>query len=157
MVNVIINSSFHDRKEIPMTKADIAAAQFKTPSACSQSVAVAFAEEMGLDPALVHKLATGFGGGMGRKQYTCGVITSGVFVISAIHGSSGPEEAEKKAETKRITDEFINAFEKRKGSSSCRELLGVSLGEAREQNLFSTICADCVRVAAEELEKALQG
>lgn len=140
-----------------MTKADIASRQFRTASACSQSVAIAFSEEMGLEPALVHKLTTGFGWGMGGKQYTCGVITGGVFVISAIHGSSGPDEADKKAETKRKTEEFINAFEKRKGSSSCRDLLGMSLEEAGEQNLYSSICADCVRVAVEELEKVLKG
>lgn len=143
-------------KECPVTKADIAVKQFSTGSACSQSIAVAFADDTGLSPALAHKLTTGFGGGMGSRQYTCGVVTGAVFVLSGRYGSSTPEESDRKAETRDMTAEFITAFENRMGSSSCRELLGVSLDEARNQNLFSTVCTDCVRVAAEELERTLK-
>jgi C_GCAxxG_C_C family probable redox protein len=139
-----------------MTKAEMAVKQFSTGSACSQSVAMAFAEDAGLEPALAHKLTTGFGGGLGNRQYTCGVVTGAVFILSAIYGSSSPDQSDRKADTKRRAADFIKAFEKRKGSSSCRELLGVSMDEAREQNLFSTVCSDCVRVAAEELEIILK-
>ena len=138
-----------------MTKADIAAERFSTGSACSQSIAVTFAGEVGLDPELAYRLMTGFAGGMGSKQYTCGVVTAGVFVLSARYGSNSPEEAENKAETKRLTAKFIDAVEKRLGSSSCREILGMSLDEARERDLFASVCTNCVRVAAEELDRIL--
>jgi C_GCAxxG_C_C family probable redox protein len=138
-----------------MNKSDIAAEYFSNGSACSQSIAAAFSEDTGLDPALAHKLTTGFGGGMGSKQYTCGVVTGAVFVLSAKYGSSSSDEVENKAQTKSLTAKFIEAFESRQGSSSCRDLLGMSLDDAREQDLFSSVCVRCVRVAAEELERIL--
>jgi C_GCAxxG_C_C family probable redox protein len=138
-----------------MTKAEIAAAQFSKGSACSQAVAVAFAGDIGMDPAAVHRLTTGFGGGMGGNQFTCGAVTGGVFVLSAGFGSASPDELEKKALTKELTARFIKAFETRLGSSSCRNILGMTLDEAREKNLFSTVCDNCVRVAAEELDRLI--
>jgi hypothetical protein len=48
---------------------------------------------------------------------------------------------ENKAQTKSLTAEFIEAFESRQGSSSCRDLLGMSLDDAREQFLFALVCA----------------
>jgi C_GCAxxG_C_C family probable redox protein len=138
-----------------MNKAEIAAAQFSKGSACSQAVAVAFAGDIGIDPVTVHRLTTGFGGGMGGNQYTCGAITGGVFVLSAGFGSGNPDEAEKKALTKELTARFIKAVETRLGSSSCRNILEMTLDEAREKNLFSTVCDNCVRVAAEELDRLM--
>ena len=138
-----------------MTSVEKAVAQFETPSACSQSVAYAFAEDVGLDPALVHRMTTGFGGGIGGKQYACGAVTGGVFILSAKFGSSGPEEAEAKALTKEKTAAFVEAVEARLGSSSCRGILGTDLEDADARGLYSTICAGAVRVCAEELEKLL--
>ena len=98
-----------------------------------------------MDPALAHKLTKGFDGGMGSKQYTCGVVT----------GSSNPEEVENKAKTKSLTADFIEAFKNRQGSSGCRDLLDMSLDDAREQDLFASVGIRCVRVAAEQQEQIL--
>ena len=138
-----------------MSNVEKAAAQFKTASACSQSVASAFAEEAGLDFALVHKLTTGFGGGVGGHQEICGAITGGVFILNAKYGSEAPEEEEAKALTKEKVSSFLNAVEARLGAKRCRDILGTDLEEAKEKDLYSTVCSKAVRVCAEELEKLL--
>ncbi len=125
-----------------MNKSGIAAEYFSNGSACSQSIAAVFSEDTGLDPSLAHKFTTGFGGGMGRKKYTCDVVTGAVFVLSAKYGSSSSDEVENKAQSISLTAEFLEAFESRQGSSSCRDLL-------------ASACVRCVRVAAEELERIL--
>jgi anti-sigma regulatory factor (Ser/Thr protein kinase) len=48
-----------------MTRADRAIALHRGGSACSQAVFAVFAQELGLPPAPAHRLAGGFGAGMG--------------------------------------------------------------------------------------------
>lgn len=138
-----------------MTNVEKAVAQFGTKSACSQSVASAFAEEVGLDFSLIHKLTTGFGGGIGGKQDICGAITGGVLILNAKYGSAGPEEADAKAKTKEKVASFMDAVEARLGVLNCRDILGTDLEDAKEKDWFATVCTDVVRVCAEEVEKLL--
>ena len=62
----------------------------KTPSRhlpaglnCAQSVLLAFAEELGLDPEKGLKMASSFGGGMGAMGLTCGAVTGALSWSSA--------------------------------------------------------------------------
>ena len=131
-------------------------AQFETSSACSQSVAAAFADRMGMDFATVHRGMAGFGGGMGTRQLTCGAVTGGVFVLSGAFGTDGPPEAEQKTVVKQKIDAFFSAVEARLGATDCRGLLGCTLAEAGDKGLFSSRCPDIVRICAEEVEKLLE-
>jgi C_GCAxxG_C_C family probable redox protein len=98
---------------------------------------------------------TGFGGGIAGRQMACGAVLGGVLVLSARHGSDGPEQADRKAATKEIVAAYLNAVEKRLDSLTCRGILGVDMDEARRRDLFSTVCRDAVRVCTEEVEKRL--
>lgn len=139
-----------------MSRSERAVEQFTTSSACSQSVASAFADDMGMDSATVHRSMSGFGGGMGTQQLTCGAIVGGVFALSAIFGTDDSPDAESKTVMKAKVDTFYTAVRERLGAVDCRELLGVSLAEAGEQGLFDTRCPDIVRICAEEAEKLLE-
>ena len=57
-----------------MSKADDAVATFDSSFSCSQSVLDAFAGDFGLDRDTAMKIASGFGGGMGRMASVCGAI-----------------------------------------------------------------------------------
>lgn len=140
-----------------MNASDRAAAQFETSSACSQSVAIAFIEQMGEDFATVHRNMAGFGGGMGTKQLTCGAVTGGVFVLGTVYGTGESPTPEDKAAVKHKVDAFIDAVETRFGATDCRSLLGCSLEEASKKDLFNTRCVEIVRGCAEEVEKLLDG
>ena len=50
---------------------------------CSQSVFLAFHEELGLDKEMAARLASSFGGGMGRLREVCGAV-SGMFLAAGL-------------------------------------------------------------------------
>jgi len=140
-------------------RAEIAVGNYRGGSSCSQAVLLTYADYAGLDALTAHKLGTGFGGGMGRKQYTCGAVTGAVAVLSLRYGNTEISDVDAKKRTSGLVRDFLNAVEARLGSSDCRELLGVSTGteeehaRAKELNVFEKVCPGCITVAAEELER----
>ncbi len=104
-----------------MTKGELAESLFKSGLNCSQAVAAAFCEEMGLDEELVKRLTLGFGGGMGRMREVCGTVSGMTFVLSAIYVNDSKAEIYERIQT--VTDEF----KKQNGSIICRELLGLDI------------------------------
>ena len=51
---------------------------------CSQSVAMAFADLMGMEEATAARISSGFGGGMGHTKNTCGAITGALMVLGML-------------------------------------------------------------------------
>ena len=81
-----------------MTKGDIAYNNFLSGYNCTQAVAVAFAEELGLDVDTAARLSCGFGGGMGRLREVCGTFSGIVMVLSQLYGYSDPKDLTAKKE-----------------------------------------------------------
>lgn len=94
---------------------------------CSQSVAGAWAEEMGSSLETVLKLASGFGGGMGRMREVCGAVSGAVMVIGMLR-SSGEAGADEKKRLYELVQKFAARFKEENGAGTivCRELLGLS-------------------------------
>lgn len=90
---------------------------------CSQSVAGAFAEEIGLPLDTVLKLAQPFGGGMGRMREVCGTFSGALFVIGQLYGDTDPK-SDNKAKVYTIVQELAAEFRAAHGSLICREILG---------------------------------
>ena len=90
---------------------------------CSQAVVLAYGDVTGLDPELAARLASSFGGGMGRLREVCGAV-SGMFLVAGyLYGYTDPDApAEKKAHYQRI-QELAAGFRAQAGSIVCRELL----------------------------------
>jgi len=128
---------------------------------CSQSVLSAFAQELGLERDLALKVATGFGGGMGRLAETCGVVTGAYMVIGLKYGMTDPADQASKERTYAIVQAFAQKFKERFGALDCRDLLGVDLSTpgglalATDQQLFSVRCSALIRGAAEILDELL--
>jgi C_GCAxxG_C_C family probable redox protein len=143
------------------TRSGIAVEKFKGGSSCSQAVLAAYADLGGIDEVIAHKLGTGFGGGMGRKQYTCGAVTGAVSILSLRYGNEVKDNTEAKSRTGKFVHDFIEAVEARLGSSSCRELLGVSTeteedhAKAKALGVLDKVCPNCIIAACEELERIL--
>ncbi|MGN0462799.1 MAG: C-GCAxxG-C-C family protein [Ruminococcus sp.] len=106
-----------------MTKGEKAQALFKQGYNCSQSVALAFDEEMGLEKDMIAKIISGFGGGMGRMREVCGCVSGMVFVISSLYGYSDPKDFDAKKELYQRINQVANAFKEQNGSIICKELL----------------------------------
>ena len=143
-----------------MSRAERAKEYFLQGYACSQAVALAFADLMGVDEATISKIMLPFGGGMGRLRLTCGAVSGMVAVIGAVRA-----EAENKKRTYAIVQELCNQFKAENGSLICAELLsGVKLpvevgGEAekRTQEYYKKRpCGEIVYCAAKILEEYLE-
>ncbi|MGA3096558.1 MAG: C-GCAxxG-C-C family protein [Bryobacteraceae bacterium] len=140
-------------------KGQLAVDKFVEGYNCAQSVVFAFHEECGLGEDAALKVSGGFGGGMGRKQEVCGAVTGGIMILGlrrdrAMRGSPVTEDLH------RATREFMDGFAARNGSYLCRDLLSggdliTEEGYRRvvEAGLFAKVCKECVRSAAEMLEK----
>jgi C_GCAxxG_C_C family probable redox protein len=143
-----------------MTRIEEAKTLFKQGYSCSQAVVAAFAPSLGLDRDTALKIASGFGGGMGRLAETCGAVTGAFMVLGLKFGSPTTDKQAKEA-IYALVREFAARFKECHGSLLCRDLLGCNLNTpegvalAQEKKLFSTVCPPCVETAATILEEML--
>ncbi len=143
------------------SKVEQAVSYFQEGFSCSQSILASYCIEFGLNESIALKLATGFGGGMGRLGKTCGAVSGALMVIGLKYGRDKIEDNSSKEKTYTIVQKFIKKFIKLNKSISCNELLDCDiytlegLNSAKEKNLFSTLCPDFVRTSAEIIEKLL--
>lgn len=145
-----------------MTRPEQAYENFKSGYNCCQSIAVAYADVLGLSPEMAARLSSGFGGGMGRLREVCGAVSGMVFVASAVKGYSDPKDNAQKKELYALIQKLAGAFERENGSIVCRELLGLSVkkenptpSERTESYYKKRPCPELVRMAAEILEREL--
>lgn len=141
-----------------MTHEERARAYFLEGYNCSQAVALAFAEEVGLPTDTLAKLASSFGGGFGRMREVCGAVSGMCLVAGLLYGYSDPKATtEKSAHYARI-QQLAAAFKAELGADTivCRELLGGAEGRstdptpaARTESYYKKRpCADLVAAAA---------
>lgn len=144
-----------------MTKGDIAKNYFEQGYNCSQSVALAFADEIGMNNDMIARLTGGFGGGMGRMREVCGTVSGTAFVLSALYGYSDPNDADAKAQLYADVQKVAGEFKDENGSVVCRELLGLTKGgfdnpqpEKRTDKYYKKRpCGELVKMSADILEK----
>ncbi|MGA2618084.1 MAG: C-GCAxxG-C-C family protein [Thermoguttaceae bacterium] len=139
---------------------DAAISRFAEGFNCSQAVLSAFAGDFGLDDQAALKIASGFGGGMGRMADTCGAVTGAFMVLGLRYGQASSDREAKEAIYARIR-EFAQRFQARHGSLVCRELLECDIStpeglqRAKDEKVLTTICPKFVRDAVELLEEML--
>jgi C_GCAxxG_C_C family probable redox protein len=144
-----------------METTERAVSYFSQGYSCSQSVLLAFAEELGLDLSEAARLASGFGGGMGRLALTCGAVTGGFMVLGMRYGSASPDDKAAKENVYALVRRFSAQFAARNGSIACSGLLDCDISTpegmetARERSLFKTRCPALVRDSAAILSEML--
>jgi len=131
-------------------------------SACSQAVFTVLAEELGLAAPEAHRLAGGFGGGIGRMGLTCGAVTGGIMALSLALGASDSSDQNAKLALYEVVADYIERLKAYKGTIECRVLLeGADLWtqEGRDmvkaRRLGESVCNPIVAMAVEEAEKIL--
>lgn len=102
---------------------DLAERLFREGYNCSQAVLLAFADVTGLDNDTAAKLASGFGGGLGRMREVCGAVSGAAMVLGLVRGYSDSKDAEAKKQHYKLIQEFAARFKEKNGSIICRELL----------------------------------
>lgn len=101
-----------------------AEARFLAGANCAQSVLGAFAETVGLDETTALRLASGFGGGIGRQREVCGAVSGICMAAGLLYGYEDPRDADGKADTYQMIRELCAEFKALHGSIYCRDLLG---------------------------------
>jgi C_GCAxxG_C_C family probable redox protein len=150
--------------ESRMTRSERALSMFRNGYNCAQSVLFSFSEELGIDGDTALRIASGFGGGMGRMQEVCGAVTGGIMVIGLRFGRGEQGDRDAAAEAYAKTRALMEQFALRHGSYCCRNLLGgceLQSAEGRkafvERDLINRICAPCVSNVVEILEPLIAG
>ena len=90
---------------------------------CAQAVAVAFCDVTGLEPEFTAKMASSFGGGMGRMREVCGAVSGMLMVAGLVYGYDTPGDDVSKKTHYALVQELAGQFRREVGSIVCREIL----------------------------------
>ena len=101
-----------------------AAELFLSGSNCAQAIVVAFCDVTGLEPDFAAKMASSFGGGMGRMREVCGAVSGMLMVAGLLYGYTDPgEKDENKKAHYQLVQQLSGQFREEIGSIVCREIL----------------------------------
>jgi len=143
-------------------KQEIALEAFRTGFNCAQSVISVFVDQLGYNYEQAMQTASGFGGGMGKLQATCGAATGAFMVIGLFTSSKYPDINEQKVRNNQLIQIFNKQFLEVMGARKCSDLLGVDLNTRKGQQQFEeghlkdTVCEKCVATAVNILEELLE-
>jgi C_GCAxxG_C_C family probable redox protein len=111
---------------------------------CSQAILTVFGAPLGMDRETAMMLGRPWGGGMGRLAGTCGYLTGAMLVLALAHDSH--DEARARAEVTEAVRTLFKSFEKRRGATDCKTLLGAHIGtlegqkKITDEGLVGKIC-----------------
>ena len=104
-------------------KGQLAKSYFEQGYNCAQAVLLAFCKETGFTPERSAKLASAFGGGMGRMREVCGAVSAMLMVEGLLQGYDDPKAKEEKTELYARVRTLADRFREQNGSIICRDLL----------------------------------
>ncbi len=96
---------------------------FRTGYNCAQAVFCAFTDVTGLELGTAARIASSFGGGIGRMREVCGAVSGALMVLGMEKGYSDVSDPAAKREHYAMVQEFARRFKDERGSIICRELL----------------------------------
>lgn len=143
---------------VEINHADRAEALFRQGYNCAQAVFCAFADEVGLSVPMAARIASSFGGGIGRLREVCGAVSGMMLVCGYLRGYDDVEHPEAKSEHYAFVRSLAEEFRREAGSIVCREIMpGASVGgepEKRTEAFYQKRpCLRMVRLAARITEE----
>ena len=136
---------------------------FKKGYNCSQSIVLTFADILPLDSDTLSRMASSFGGGMGRLREVCGAVSGMFMVAGLLYGYEGPETGQVKAEHYARIQDVAHKFEEKHRSIVCREMLELSVKhdaptpEARTEEYYKKRpCVEIIGDAAQILDEYIK-
>ncbi|MDD6308713.1 MAG: C-GCAxxG-C-C family protein [Clostridia bacterium] len=115
---------------------------------CCQAVVGAFEDQLSIDKSELMRIASSFGGGMGRLGEVCGAVTGMFIVFGLVHGFDTPDNSTVKKDHYGNIQALAHTFSAKHDSILCRELLS-SNTESRHS------CTQMVQDAVEILEHVI--
>jgi C_GCAxxG_C_C family probable redox protein len=147
-----------------MTHEELALKHFTNGANCAQAVVMAYADELGMDEKTAARLASSFGGGIGRLREVCGAVSGMMMVYGLLKGYDDLHDPEAKKAHYANVQALAAKFREENGSIICREILSIRKDEKNDptptprdaQFFHSRPCLDCVSTAARLLDEALK-
>jgi C_GCAxxG_C_C family probable redox protein len=99
------------------------------------------------------RVATCFGGGLGRRGEICGALAGALIAVGLQKGRRRGEGDEVKERSYKFAAQVVESFRNRFGTILCRELINVDLAEAngrevyRRKDIHNKYCVDFVAEA----------
>lgn len=151
------------KQELEITnREDYAVALFEQGYNCSQAVFMAYADVFDVDLEAAAKLATSFGGGMGRLREVCGAVSGMFLVLGFLYPHTNPQDKDSKNLNYKAVQRVAAEFKSEMGSYICADLLQKkrepesSISENRTDKYYAERpCTKCVRIAAEIIGKEI--
>lgn len=143
-----------------MAKKDEALALFDAGFSCSQAVAGAYAEALGVNKDDALRMAAPLGGGIGRSGQTCGAVTGALMALGMKYGMT-TADPEAKERMYLIAQDFLKRIGARHVSLLCKDLLAADIttpeGRAamKERQTHSTVCAPLIAEITEIVDTML--
>lgn len=116
--------------------ADKAVERFLSGYNCAESVLLTGCEMLGIESEITPKIATGFGGGIGRQGSVCGALSGAVMALGLKLGRMKAEDTESRERTYAASLQLYKEFEKEFGSAICYELIGCDLTNPEQRKRF---------------------
>ena len=142
-----------------MTHGEIAQGYFKQGYNCAQSVVMAYHDVTGLTEGESARLASSFGGGLGRMREVCGAVSGMAIALGILFGYDDPKIPGAVGKHYALVQELAGKFREINGSIVCRELLGDASAvrsepDPRTKEYYKKRpCAELVKIAADILEE----
>jgi C_GCAxxG_C_C family probable redox protein len=111
---------------------------------------------------IVPKVATGFGGGIGRKGSVCGALTGGIMALGLEMGRMDPKDAQARDRLYAIARGIYERFEREFGTVLCYNLTQCDLTtpegqkKAKDLNLHKNLCSQFVQGMVKWVGEALE-
>jgi C_GCAxxG_C_C family probable redox protein len=145
------------------SKPSLALATFANSYNCSQSVFSVFAPDFGISKDLSLRLAGPLGGGIARRQETCGAVTGALLALGLKYGKGENGTDEDKKRAYEVAQNFMKDFETKFGSIVCLHLLDNNQMDTDEgaaaiakDDMFQTRCTKYVKFAVEKTEELMR-
>lgn len=128
---------------------------------CAQAITVAFSDVTGLDKDFSARMASSFGGGIGRLREVCGAVSGMVMVVGILYGYDENSEESAKKEHYTLVQKLANQFKDEVGSIICRDILKNPPSDPNptprtEEFYKQRPCTRMVMVAAKILDDYIQ-
>ena len=143
-------------------RVELAISFFESGYNCSQAVFMAYSDIYEIESETAAKLATSFGGGMGRLREVCGAV-SGMFLVLGMHYPfTDTKDKTSKNTNYKAVQRTANEFKLIMGSYICADLLKIKhepeqpeSAERNEAYYKMRPCTRCVANAAEIVGKEI--
>ncbi len=90
---------------------------------CAQAVFCAFSDVTGIGLDASARMASSFGGGLGRLREVCGTVSAAALVLGIVKGYDSPADRDAKKRHYALVREFADRFKAKESTINCRELL----------------------------------